>query len=78
MTGDIYEIAQHTYGIVITPECDISHIRKTEGCEFELLTFTASEFPEYLKKDFNVNARVDYAGYDWCLNRVQSPGSRSE
>lgn len=59
MTGDVYKLNDTTYGIVITPECDISHIKKTAGCEFELLTFNINGFDDYLKTK-SISSRADY------------------
>ena len=62
MTGDIFKITDTVYGIVITPECDISFIKKTAGCEFELLTFESNSFEEYIKDPQTHNTkRADYA-----------------
>ena len=63
MTGDIFKFDNDTYGILITPECDVSHIKKTEGCEFEFLTFSKTGFADFLRKDKSVNDRADYAKY---------------
>lgn len=63
MTGDIYKLDEGQYGIVITPECDISYIKKTEGCEFELLTFSTEGFDQFIQQN-NSATKAEYAGYN--------------
>lgn len=47
MTGDICEIEENKFGIIISPECDIRRILDKEHNKFELLVFE--------KKDFNLH-----------------------
>jgi len=54
MTGDVCEISDGTYGILISPECDISEIEKLDLAEFEFLVFENGGFEEQMKKlDFD-------------------------
>lgn len=48
MTGDIFLLRENKYGILITPECDISKLlKKPDENNFEFLTFTKSEFQQF-------------------------------
>lgn len=48
MTGDIFLLEPNKYGVLITPECDISKLRKKpDENNFEFLTFKKSEFQEF-------------------------------
>jgi len=57
MTGDICELNDNTFGIAITPECDISKLIKSKGC-FYFIKFKESGFKNHIgfkggKKDEN-------------------------
>jgi hypothetical protein len=56
MTGDIIKLGQDTYGIIITPECDIRHIiGHGESSYFELLCFSKNDFK---KSEFDLQATI--------------------
>ncbi|MBX7173907.1 MAG: hypothetical protein K1X72_23255 [Pyrinomonadaceae bacterium] len=50
MTGDICRLNSQKFGIIITPECDISDITDESNKTFELLTFTKQSFDDALAK----------------------------
>jgi|AntRauTorckE6833_2_1112554.scaffolds.fasta_scaffold09870_2 hypothetical protein len=50
MTGDICEIDEENYGVIITPECDVRYVKGEEEAEYELLCFTIDSFENYLKR----------------------------
>jgi hypothetical protein len=55
MTGDIFNLGNDEYGILITPECDIRHIVNSDKYSFEFLTFTKDSF-----KKTAFNLKVDF------------------
>ncbi|MEK6410725.1 MAG: hypothetical protein AABN34_27690, partial [Acidobacteriota bacterium] len=55
MTGDICEIGEDQYGIVITPECDIKDVLSGKIATLELLTFSRDSFDKYLQLGINDN-----------------------
>ena len=59
MTGDVCQINESTYGIIITPECDIRHIKDNDYSEFELLLFSINNFKQYLFEVKSFNKGVD-------------------
>ena len=50
MTGDICEIDDNKYGIIITPECDIRKVKKNHDLYFDLLTFSKDSFENSFKQ----------------------------
>ncbi len=50
MTGDICEINESKYGIIITPECDIRKVLGKEENRFEMLVFEKTEFNQHISK----------------------------
>lgn len=66
MTGDIIKIDENSYGIIITPECDIRHvIDNPKNSHFELLCFKNGDFK---KSNFKLEATIK-AGP--IINRVE-------
>lgn len=59
MTGDVCKIKEGVYGVIITPECDIRHIKNDNYCEFEFLLFNTSSFKSYLQKEKSFNKAAD-------------------
>ncbi|MDO1500570.1 hypothetical protein Q2T40_10555 [Winogradskyella maritima] len=53
MTGDVCVIDQETFGIIITPECDIRIIKNKPNYEFELLTFKKGAFQNRVRSFFS-------------------------
>ena len=49
MTGDIYKLFEDSYGVLITPECDIRFVKEESG-EYEFLVFTVSGMNDHLIK----------------------------
>lgn len=51
MTGDVCKISENEYGIIISPECDIRHIKEDINAEFDLLVFQSdiAKFAELIK-----------------------------
>jgi len=50
MTGDICELGENRFGVVVTPECDIKDVRGGKIPSFELLTFFRDDFTDFLKR----------------------------
>ena len=52
MTGDVFLLnkSKSIYGIVITPECDIRHIKGRDNRHFELLTFERGMAQKIMKE----------------------------
>lgn len=50
MTGDICQINENRYGIIITPECDIRKILGNEEYKFEMLVFERNAFNLHIAK----------------------------
>ncbi len=50
MTGDICEISEDKFGIIISPECDVRTILKAEQNKFELLVFQKKDFKIHIAK----------------------------
>jgi hypothetical protein len=62
MTGDICEIDENKFGIIITPECDIGDVVKDCNLTFELLTFSKDSFDKFLQLEINDKyQRTSYA-----------------
>lgn len=61
MTGDIFELDQDQYGVLVTPECDVKFILSNEGSDFEYLTFTSAGFDEMLQRDKTIT-KAQYTG----------------
>lgn len=53
MTGDICELGENKYGIIVTPECDIGDVVKDCNLTFELLTFSKDSFDKFLQLEIN-------------------------
>lgn len=51
MTGDICELDDKKFGIVVTPECDVKDVMSGKIDSFELLTFSKDSFDAYLGKN---------------------------
>ncbi|UCS92287.1 hypothetical protein KZP23_16480 [Echinicola marina] len=51
MTGDICEIEDNVFGIIITPECDIKKVKTNKELSFDLLKFSHNSLEEILKLD---------------------------
>jgi hypothetical protein len=51
MTGDICELDENKFGIIITPECDVKDVISGKITSFELLTFSKGSFDAYLLLD---------------------------
>lgn len=49
MTGDIFHFANDSWGVLITPECEVSK-RISQSLELDFLTFSLSDVNEYLIK----------------------------
>jgi hypothetical protein len=50
MTGDICQIGEDTFGIIMSPECDIRGICATPSRKFDLLIFKKDSFDAYLTR----------------------------
>lgn len=50
MTGDICEITENRYGIIITPECDIRKILSKQEYKFEMLVFEKNGFNQHISR----------------------------
>lgn len=61
MTGDICELDDKKFGIVMTPECDVKDVLSGRIDSFELLTFSKGSFDAYLAKN-NYQRNYDEAG----------------
>jgi len=51
MTGDICQLDENKFGIVVTPECDVKDVLSGKIESFELLTFSRDSFDAYLRKN---------------------------
>jgi hypothetical protein len=51
MTGDIFELSDSQYGILITPECDLWKIKADKNLSFDLLAFSKTSMNEAFKID---------------------------
>jgi len=61
MTGDVCKLSRKKFGIIITPECDISDVIKGPSKTFELLTFARDSFDSFLSLQINYQyARSKY------------------
>lgn len=49
MTGDIFHFIDDSWGVLITPECEVSN-RISQSLELDFLTFNLSDVNDYLKK----------------------------
>ena len=49
MTGDIFHFADDSWGILITPECEVTK-RTSQSLELDFLTFRLSDVNDYLQK----------------------------
>ena len=56
MTGDICQISETKFGVIISPECDIRRIEAENSNSFELLVFETGGFNRYITK---VRATLD-------------------
>lgn len=59
MTGDIFQVDESEFGVLITPECDIKFITNDRESEFEFLVFNEKGFGEYLNTDKSYNRTND-------------------
>jgi hypothetical protein len=50
MTGDICQISDDKFGIIISPECDIRRITAKETNSFELLVFQKDDFKKHIAR----------------------------
>jgi hypothetical protein len=51
MTGDVCELADSRFGIIITPECDVKDVISGKIASFDLLTFSKGSFDAFLLLD---------------------------
>jgi hypothetical protein len=58
MTGDICDLSDTKFGIVVTPECDVQHVVTGKIASFEVITFSKNSFDDYLQD--NTYQRSDY------------------
>lgn len=58
MTGDIYEISEDNFGIVISPECDMNTLIKKDK-EVEMLCFHNDDFKKNIKSILNIGDEAD-------------------
>lgn len=49
MTGDIFHFADDSWGVLITPECEVSK-RTSQSLRLDFLTFNLSDISDYLQK----------------------------
>lgn len=49
MTGDIFHFADDSWGVLITPECEVTK-RTSQSLELDFLTFRLSDVNDYLQK----------------------------
>lgn len=50
MTGDICEISENKFGVIITPECDVRRILSKDENRFEMLVFERNGFNQHISK----------------------------
>jgi len=50
MTGDICDLGDDRFGIIVTPECDIKDVRNGKIPSFELLVLSRNDFDDFLKR----------------------------
>lgn len=70
MTGDVCDLGEEKYGVIISPECDIRHIVATPGSEFDLLVFTKDSFTTLLKKE-NTYDKINSLEYSKKKDKVK-------
>lgn len=63
MTGDICQINEQRYGIIISPECDMRRILKETGT-FEMLVFEKNGFDKYIENQFQGFKREEYLAWE--------------
>jgi len=51
MTGDICQLNENTFGIIVTPECDIKKVKNTKTLYYDVLVFKIDSLKEVLTKD---------------------------
>lgn len=52
MTGDICQISEDTFGIIISPECDIKKICESPSKKFDILVFKTDSFDNFLINNY--------------------------
>jgi len=67
MTGDICEIGEDKYGVIITPECDIKDVLSGKIEALELLTFSRDSFDAFL--ELGINDKYKRSSYASTSNK---------
>jgi len=73
MTGDVFSLnnAKTKYGIIITPECDIRHIKGNDNQFFELLTFERKAAHKIMRENVRPNVEaIDRPSFFNYLNEL--------
>lgn len=64
MTGDICQLSDDSFGVLITPECDIRFVKEESG-DYEFLVFSTTGMNDHLKKhnSYDRTAGEDFHGF---------------
>jgi len=62
MTGDVCDLTDGTYGIIISPECDICTICSVPGYYFDMLVFNPSNFNTVFQSQAKNYVQAEYDG----------------
>ena len=60
MTGDICQIDKGTFGVIVTPECDIRSVLANDDLYFDVLTFTHDSFNNAVQNNYDDYTREIY------------------
>jgi hypothetical protein len=62
MTGDIFRLGSKntSFGIIVTPECDIRKVVNNGSETFQILRFRISDFKDFLWKSFNSDGTAGF------------------
>ena len=63
MTGDICKFDENTFGILITPECDIQKITNDVEAYFDVFIFKIDSFDKYLCKKYSNYEKRNYNSF---------------
>lgn len=70
MTGDIFDLGEDNYGVLISPECDLRHIQKVQDslC-YEFLLFCQNAYKEKIK-DLKLKDKYLYKAFNQSHPRI--------
>jgi hypothetical protein len=77
MTGDICDLGDDKFGIIITPECDIRNVKDNKGY-LDLLIFSNSNFENYIRKIYQNKDAVFQQVKDAGANRSKGLSEKVE